>query len=131
MRLLFFKYPRTIEENRTLKVSLFCIALLEFAIIFSSIKQKNFYFVKGILISAIINIFFIFLMFFIRLYEFYICFSADYILYVVKEEDTLLKLSDEFLPECNPWITMDVIKKKNLLERDVICGDMILVPTRR
>lgn len=131
MNLSFFKYPMTTEENRTLKVTISCIAVLEFSIIFSSIKYNISNVVHGILLSVLLNIIFISSIFFIRLYELYICFSADYILYVIEEGDTLLNISYRFLPECNPWLTIDFIKKKNLLKRDVLCGDKILIPTRK
>ena len=64
------------------------------------------------------------------IYELYIYFRAEYILYVVGNEDTLLGISEKFLPECNPWRTVEIIKNRNNISDNIFEGEKLLIPAR-
>ena len=127
--LLYFNYPRTLEEKRTLKVAIVCFILLQFGALFTVIKDHS-YLRIILLFSAVITLAFFFLLISAMIYELYIYFRAEYILYVVGNEDTLLGISEKFLPECNPWRTAAIIKNRNNISDNIFEGEKLLIPAR-
>ncbi len=93
--MFYFKYPRTLEEKRTIKVGICCFILLEFGVLFTAINNHS-YFTIYLPLLSIIALAFLFILASIRIYELCIYFSAEYVLYIVQEEDTLLKISEIF-----------------------------------
>lgn len=129
--LLGLNINKTAEENRTFKVGIISTLLLEFGIILTLFRHKDENSVKFILLAIIIAIICILMLISIRLYELYVYLRADYILYTIKKGDTLLELSKQFLPECNPWITTEIIKNKNNIDEVLHIGEQILIPTMK
>lgn len=127
--LLYLNYPRTLEEKRTLKVAIVCFILLQFGALTTAIKNHS-YLAIILLFSAVITLAFFFLLISAMIYEFYIYFRAEYILYVVGNEDTLLGISEKFLPECNPWRTAAIIKNRNNISDNIFEGEKLLIPVR-
>ncbi len=125
--LLYLNYPRTLEEKRTLKVAIVCFILLQFGALTTVIKNHS-YLAIILLFSAAITLAFFFLLISAMIYEFYIYFRAEYILYVVENEDTLLGISERFLPECNPWRTAAIIKNRNNISDNIFEGEKLLIP---
>lgn len=128
--LLHLNYPKTLEEKRIIIVAFWCFTLLEFGVFFTILRDHGL-FSTFIAISSIIALTFFFILASIRIYEFYIYFRAEYVLYIVQCEDTLLGISQRFLPECNPWRTAAIIKYKNNINGSIIMGEKLLIPIRK
>lgn len=128
--LLGLNINKTTEENITFKVGIFSTLLLELGIIVTIFRNRDGNFMKFILLAIIIAIICVLMLISMRLYEIYIYLSADYILYTIKKGDTLLELSEQFLPECNPWRTTEIIKNKNNIDEILYPGQKILIPTK-
>lgn len=127
--LLGLNINRTAEENRTFKVGILSTLLLEIGIIFTLFRHGDSNSVKFVVLAIIVAIICILMLISVRLYETYVYLCADYILYTIKKGDTLLKLSKQFLPECNPWRTTEIIKNKNNIDEVLYPGEQILIPT--
>lgn len=121
---------KTDEENRTFRVGIFSTLLLEIGIIFTLFKDKNDSSIKFLLLAIFVAIIGILMLISIRLYDTYIFLRANYILYTVKKGDNLLSISEQFLPECNPWRTSEIIKSKNNIEEVLYPGQKILIPSK-
>lgn len=128
--LLYIKCPKTLEENETIKVGICCFILLECGVLFTIVKSHS-HFMLYLPIASIIAFTYFFIFASIGIYEFYIYLRVEYVLYVVGNEDTLVKISKVFLPECNPWRTAELIKNKNNVNDPIFKGQKLLIPMRK
>ena len=130
IELLGLNINKTDEENRTFKVAILSTLLLESGIMITLFRHKDGSSIKFIFLFIIVAIICILMLISIRLYESYIYLSADYIIYTIKAGDNLLTISKQFLPECNPWRTAEIIKNKNHISEMLHPGEQILIPIK-
>ncbi|AGK95427.1 LysM peptidoglycan-binding domain-containing protein [Clostridium pasteurianum] len=131
IKFLGLNIHKTDEENRTFRVGIVSTLLLETGIIFTLFKHRDDSSIKFILLAIIVAIICILMLISIRLYDVCIFLMANYIIYTVKKGDNLLTISEQFLPECNPWRTSEIIKNKNNIEEILHPGQKILIPSKR
>lgn len=129
IKVLNLNIKRTAEENKILKTAIFSTTLLEIGIIVSIFKNRN-DLIKFVLLAIIVFIICMVMLISIRLYETYIYINAYYFIYTVKEGDSLTAISEQFLPECNPWRTSEIIKMKNHIEK-IYPEQKILIPFKK
>lgn len=129
-KLLNFNIDKTEEEKRTFKVGILSTLLLEAGIVATLIRNDEHDSIKFIFLSIIIAIICILMLISIKLYEIYIFLSADYIIYTVRTGDNLITISEQFLPECNPFRTANIIKIKNNIDKTLHPGEQILIPIK-
>ncbi|AJA46350.1 hypothetical protein CPAST_c02500 [Clostridium pasteurianum DSM 525 = ATCC 6013] len=129
-KILSFNINKTEEEKRTFKVGILSTLLLEAGIVVTLIRNDKHDSIKFIFLSIIIAIICILMLISIKLYEIYIFLSADYIIYTVRTGDNLITISEQFLPECNPFRTAYIIKIKNNIDESLYPGEQILIPIK-
>lgn len=126
---LITKY-KTSDEKNTILVSILATSLLEFGIIYKIIEEKKIslsymiLFILVILFSILLNLS-------LKLYEFILLKRAEFILYIVKDGDTLFSLAEKYLPECNPWKTVKLIKERNGIGSEIYSGEKLFIPTKK
>lgn len=120
---------KTPEERSTIIASTLSTSLLELSILYRLIelRQLNLCY---IILFLIIFIFYILIFSWVSLYEFILLKTADFVIYTVKDGDTLLSISNEHFPECNPWKTSEVIMKKNNT-KFISTGEKLLIPIKK
>nr|WP_257674467.1 LysM peptidoglycan-binding domain-containing protein [Clostridium felsineum] len=64
------------------------------------------------------------------LYEYILLKRCELILYIVREGDSLISISNLCMPECNPWKTSSLIKKINHIENFIYIGQQIWIPMK-
>lgn len=118
------------DEKNSIIASIFSISLFEISALFEIIKSKKLM-LSYILLSISILVFPIIFFALVKIYEFVVLKNPEFILYSIKNGDSLKLISKKFFPECNYEKVIKLIVSKNKLFKPPTVGDLILIPVKK
>ncbi|WP_234122344.1 LysM peptidoglycan-binding domain-containing protein [Clostridium hydrogenum] len=121
---------KTSDEKNTILVSILATSLLELGIICQIIQSKKIT-LSYVILFILVLVFSTSLNLSLKLYEFILLKRVEFILYIVKDGDTLFSLAEKYLPECNPWKTVELIKERNAISSQIYSGEKLFIPTKK